>query len=99
MQHSKEKDLQPVSNRKSSPMKRILLEQGSTKAWSNVGCNQIKNVDLCWSLERQGFESMCGNLKFQETGRQPIKLGGGGDTHVIIIISLFILQFSSFLIF
>ena len=93
---AKIKDLQPIPDRISSTMRKILLERGSKRAWRNVRSNQIKNV--CWLLERQDFfESKCGNHKFKKPAQN--EAGGSKSMCVIIIISLLILQFSSFLIF
>ena len=76
--HANEKDLQPISDRKSSTMERILLEQGSKRAWRNVRCNQIKNVGLgyasYWNVKTL---RVCVAI-LNSRNRQPIKLGGGG---------------------
>ena len=65
--------------------------------WINKNDKILKCISIWKSWGRGGDrESKCGKLN--SINQQPIELGGK-STCVIIIISLFILQFSSFLIF
>ena len=64
----RKKDLQPISDRISSTMGRILLERGSKRAWRNVRCNQIKK-NLRWLLERHTSRVIKG-VAIQETRSQ-----------------------------